>query len=171
MIGITKNEKEGNPHRGFTILYAILITTTVLAIGLSLLSVLVQQVSLSGAERESVLSFYVSDSGMECSLYWDIVKNAFRSGADISCDGTDLGVIASTTVPLSPPEPGFIGERYAFDAMFPHGCANIVVLKAVEIATNNVATTTVESRGYNTVCPPAASLKPWRLERGLQTVY
>lgn len=168
MIFITKNKKDGNTRGGFTILYAILITTIVLTIGLSLLNVLVQQVSLSGAGRESALSFYVSDSGMECTLYWDGAADAFRSGANISCDGADLGVIASTTVLLSPP---FMNENYNFDAVFPQGCAKITVTKTVDIITDVVATTTIESRGYNTTCPPAASLKPWRLERGLQTVY
>lgn len=166
-----KNRRYENIRGGFTILYAILITTVVLTIGISLLNVLIQQISLSGAERESGLSFYVSDSGMECALYWDNVQDAFRKSQPVVCDGTNFGVIASTTVPLSPPKPGFIGKQYIFKATFPQGCASITVLKAVEIATNRVATTTLQSRGYNTVCPPAASLKPWRLERALQTEY
>lgn len=174
MIFITKNKKDTQVSRGFTILYAILVTTIVLTIGLSLLEVLIQQVSLSGAERESALSFYVADSGMECALYWDVVGgDAFRNGSPITCDGKPPlapGVIKTIT-PLSPPVPSFNNETYTFSVMFTDGCANISVVKIVNTASSTVATTTVQSRGYNTTCPPAASTKPWRLERGLQTTY
>lgn len=161
-----------NTSGGFTILYAILLTVVVLTIGLSLLSVLVQQISLSGAERESGLSFYTSDSGMECALYWDISGNAFRLGNPITCDGTvplPPGIVKSVAS-LGPPT--LVEEKYTFNALFPNGCANVTVFKIVDTGPPEiVSTTTIQSRGYNTTCPPTASAKPWRLERGLQTTY
>lgn len=162
------------PSGGFTILYAILLTTVVLTIGLSLLSVLIQQISLSGAQRESGASFYVSDSGMECALYWDISADAFRSGSAITCDGNSPlapGIIVTTGIPLTPPSPPLANDTYVFNVLFPDGCANISVIKTINTASSTVASTTIQSRGYNTNCPPAASIKPWRLERGLETNY
>lgn len=173
MIFLQLNKKYKNTNGGFTILYAILLTVVVLTIGLSLLSVLVQQISLSGAERESGLSFYVSDSGMECALYWDITGDAFRTGSPIRCDGNAplAPGIVPTITPLSPPT--LVEETYTFNVSFPDGCANVKVIKIVDTVPIpvRVSTTTIQSRGYNTNCPPTASVKPWRLERGLETNY
>jgi hypothetical protein len=177
MIVVAKNRKYKNIRGGFTILYAILIATVVLTIGLSLLEVLTQQVSLSGAQRESGLSFYTADSGLECALYWDISGDAFRVGSSITCDGNSPlppGIITSGGLISPPPPPSdpFVNEEiYTFSVTFPQGCASLYVRKTVDPLTNNVSTTTMESRGYNTICPPAASAKPWRLERGLRTIY
>lgn len=171
MISIKPKGEHKETRGGFTILYAILIATVVLTIGLSLLGVLVQEVALSGAEKESGMSFYTSDSGMECALYWDINGDSFRTGGPITCDGNSPlppGVIM-TSVALGPPT--LVKETYAFKAMFPNGCADVKVMKIVDTLTNSVSMTTIQSRGYNTVCPPTASTKPWRLERGLETDY
>lgn len=170
----TRNKKYKTRCGGFTILYAILLTTVVLSIGLSLLSLLTQQVSLSGAERESTLSFYVADAGMECALYWDTRVNAFVDGVSISCDGIDIAPSGPVVSDPSPPEPPFKNWEYTFTADFQNGCAILTVIKTVDPTDPlniRVATTTIQSRGYNTVCPPTASTKPWRLERGLQATY
>lgn len=166
----TKTEYK-RPSGGFVILYAILMTTIVLTLGLSLLGVLMQQISLSGAQRESGLSFYTSDSGMECALYWDINGDSFRNATPITCDGAAIAVSGPVVSPLSPPRPNYVNETYAFNATFTSGCSDVTVIKTVNTVTDAVATTTVRSKGYNTVCPPTVSPKPWRMERGLETVY
>lgn len=176
-----KNKKYQNTRGGFVILYAVLLSTIVLTIGLSLLGILVQQVSLSGTGRESSTSFYVADSGMECALFWDLSADAFMSGGPppgtpipISCNGASITPIRGSDTTPSPPSPPLINWNYTFKATFPDGCASISVTKTVDPTDPDdpiVATTTVESRGYNTVCPPTASTKAWRLERGLQTIY
>lgn len=178
-----KNKKYGNIHGGFTMLYAILLTVVVLSIGLSLLEVLIQQVSLAGTAQESFLSFSAADSGMECALYADKI-DIFRQGgtlalpvtcsnAPVSCNG--FSITASKDMPPFIPNPLNMAESIwtcNFQATLPAGtCAQVSVHKIIDNITGALSTTTIESRGYNTVCPPALSLKPWRLERGLQTIY
>lgn len=181
MPAAKKNKKYGNIHGGFTMLYAILLTVVVLSIGLSLLEVLVQQVSITGTARESLLSFSAADSGMECALYADKI-DVFRQGGTAAlpvtcsntsffCNGSSITASKETppSVPFSPSETVWTCK---FEATLPAGtCAKVIIHKITDNITGDLSTTTIESRGYNTICPPALSLKPWRLERALQTVY
>lgn len=176
MLLCAKNKKYKSIRGGFVILYAILLSTVVLTIGLSLLEVLVQQTALSGAERESLSSFSAADSGMECALYADTVQDAFRTGllvtcniTPILCNNSPITVSAPTSVVINPLETAYTCN---FQTNLPEGgCAMVSVEKITDTLTDALATTTIRAKGYNTNCPPAASTKPWRLERGLQTIY
>ncbi len=202
---------------GFVMLYAILITVAVISIGLSLLSVLIEQVPISGLERESSLAFYSADIGLECALYWDNISSpgTFVSGPPwpVTCNNAaplGPGVVKTTslTPPPPPPDPGTTSGKkgrgrgkiggsckgrkscppppppgsvpledwnYAFQFALPQGgCADLHVIKTVDQTDPLnlvILYTSVESRGYNTTCPPAASTKPWRMERGLRVEY
>lgn len=168
-------------------LYAILLTTVVLTIGLSLLGVLMQQVSLSGAERESLYAFSSADSGIECALFADTVQDIFPvvgSGSNwsvdctgtVRCNGNNISV--SIPTPPTPPSAAVPGSpsltewTCTFSAVLPqNNCVNLDVKKIINNTTGDLATTTIQSRGYNTTCPPAASAKAWRLERGIEVTY
>ena len=57
--------------RGFTVLMAVLIAILVLAIASSLVRIVLKQVRFSGSGRESQISYYVADTGIECAFLWD----------------------------------------------------------------------------------------------------
>ncbi len=58
--------------RGFTLLFAILVSVMVLAVGASIINITLKQVILSGSGRESQFAFYAANTGMECALFWDL---------------------------------------------------------------------------------------------------
>src|SRR4051812_46021438 len=60
-----------NKKFGFTLLFASLIVSLLLAIGLAILDITYQQLILSSAAKESKFAFYTADSGIECGLYLD----------------------------------------------------------------------------------------------------
>lgn len=60
-----------NNQKGFTVLYAVLVSSLVLAIGVSIFNIAFKQLVLSSQVRESQFAFYAADSGLECALYWD----------------------------------------------------------------------------------------------------
>jgi hypothetical protein len=173
---MNRNKEKKNTEGGFVMLYAILFTSVVLSIGFGLLELLVGQVSLSGTERESLSSFAAADSGLECAVYWDTVTDSFRSGTvvtcnsnSISCNGNPITVSSPSSVSLGS---GLTKTTCTFSANLPHGnCANISIDKTTVNATGLLTATVIQSRGYNTVCPPAVSQKPWRLERGIEVRY
>lgn len=85
--------KEINNKKGFTLLFAVLVSIMVLAVGASIINISLKQLILSGAGRESQFAFYAANTGMECALYWDL------NGVIVGQDG-----IARYVFP--PPESG-----------------------------------------------------------------
>ncbi|MEX0918517.1 MAG: hypothetical protein WDZ85_00915 [Candidatus Paceibacterota bacterium] len=55
---------------GFVLLYSVLVTTVVLAVGLVLSNIITKQIILSIVARDSQVAFYAADSGYECLQYW-----------------------------------------------------------------------------------------------------
>lgn len=64
-------QKQKNKENGFTVLFATLVGSLVLAIGLAILSITIKQITLASAGRQSQLAFYAADAGAECALYLD----------------------------------------------------------------------------------------------------
>lgn len=65
-------KKINNKEKGFALLFAVLVSVMVLAVGASIINISLKQVILSSAGRESQFAFYAANTGMECALYWDL---------------------------------------------------------------------------------------------------
>lgn len=59
-------------NKGFVLILAVIISSILLSVGLSMFSVALKELILSASGRDSQLSFYAADSAIECALYWDI---------------------------------------------------------------------------------------------------
>lgn len=57
---------------GFAILYAVLVTTVIVAVGLIMSNVTTKQIILSTTGRDSQKAFYAANAGLECALYEDL---------------------------------------------------------------------------------------------------
>ncbi|MEY2702091.1 MAG: hypothetical protein RLY43_724 [Bacteroidota bacterium] len=75
-------KKIQNDKKGFTLLFAILVSVMVLAVGASIINISLKQVILSSAGRESQFAFYAANTGLECALFWDL------NGVIVEEDGT-----------------------------------------------------------------------------------
>jgi hypothetical protein len=58
-------------QRAFVLLYAVMTSTIVLAVGVSIISIALKQLAISTLGRESQYAFYAANTGAECALYWD----------------------------------------------------------------------------------------------------
>jgi hypothetical protein len=147
--------------RGFTLLIAILITSTLLLISTGVIALAVRQAFIADAARQSQLAFYAADTAMECALYWD-VKNpsgnsafATTTGSTVTCNkdvnnGGNEWVVGGSSVST------IQGITFLPDAF----CASVTVTK------NPDGTTIIEAKGYNTC---AASAR--RVERAVRATY
>lgn len=89
----TATLKNKNNQSGFALLLSIIISSVVLAIGVSLLHVSVSQINLASTARESEIAFQAAHAGVDCLWYWryensaepDFVTN--RTDPTISCFG------------------------------------------------------------------------------------
>ncbi len=61
---------------GFALLLAIIVSSIVLAIGVSLLQVSINQINLASTARESEIAFQSASAGMECMQYWRNIKTS-----------------------------------------------------------------------------------------------
>lgn len=65
MMSIRKKTEEG-----FALLLAIIISSVMLAIGVSVLKISVNQVNLATTARESEFAFQAAHAGVDCLAYW-----------------------------------------------------------------------------------------------------
>jgi hypothetical protein len=56
---------------GYTVLFAVLVSSLILAVGVGIMSITLKEITLSIAGRESQFAFYAADSGLECARYWE----------------------------------------------------------------------------------------------------
>lgn len=88
------NRLKTKDSSGFALLLTLVVISVLLAVGLSLLQVTVKQLSLSSIARESTISIYVANSGVECMQYYRSVpayRTQFLSGPasapSVTCGG------------------------------------------------------------------------------------
>jgi Tfp pilus assembly protein PilX len=160
---------------GFTILFAVIVSSLILALGLGIVAITMKEVKLSGAGRDSQLAFYAADSGLECAMYYDIVKYGFATSSSlvglpsITCNGNSLTVDPGLPTPDSATSTFRMYMEYAgaVPSSIPvvgKPCADVAVIKYVD---TGQAKTKIDSRGYNT-CDENNSR---RLERGYSVEY
>jgi hypothetical protein len=150
-------------QRGFTILFAALVASLVLTLGISVFSVAQKQVILSSLGRSSQYAFYTADTSAECALYWDVRHDRFptttphAATVQISCDGNeDMSVnVTSGTGPVI--------SEFEFE---PNGyCAQVTVTKN---ATN--PRTVIHADGFSTPCADI-SISGRALQRSVELSY
>lgn len=152
---------------GYTLLFAVLVSSIVLGVALSILSISRRELLLSSNARESQFAFYAADSGLECASYNDLVGNVFSGGSSpaITCKG-----VANISVSSNSINSDETVYTYTFNlpvdnvdagTALPQMCASVTVVKDVTVirsldaATGNLITTgtnvstVIDSDGYN----------------------
>ena len=153
-------------------MFAILLATVILTIGIAVLDISVRQVKFAGSGRDSSLAFYSADAALECALYQDMISGDFKddhigtNGSTMKCDNL---AISNRVVNCSDPvqnktctwsiEINFSGDT----------CAQVLITKDFDVS-GIITSTTVRASGYNTTCPSSGPSSK-RLERGLQASY
>lgn len=187
------NKKESN-QKGFTLLFAILVSILILAVGASIISIALKQVILSGAGRESQYAFYAANTGLECALYWDLNGTTLNDGEakyifpppntegarrtdldDVTCAGTNISS-GSSEFSQSYTSP-WITEtnktvfRIAISNTINSSLDDILYCTEVTVEKSEVGDevyTTITSQGLNT-CDPENDTRA--VQRGLVLQY
>ena len=69
MIYVANNKKEPGGGGGFALLLTLVVTSIVLAVGLSLMHITLKQFTLSSIARDSEIAFHAANTGLECLQY------------------------------------------------------------------------------------------------------
>jgi Tfp pilus assembly protein PilX len=165
-------------NRGITLLIAVLVTSVIMAIALTILSISFKQFKISSSAKESVLSIYAADAGIECALLWDIrgielrgeavfatsTESSYLGGA-INCFGTDISSVWS----INPN--GTAGAITTFQVEFAQAPQNCVIIEVEKIVlTPETALTEMSSKGYNVPCLEI-NTSPIAVERAIRVKY
>ncbi|MEK7157734.1 MAG: hypothetical protein AAB688_01510 [Patescibacteria group bacterium] len=137
------------PKKGFAMLFSVLISSLLVAIGLSIFSLTLKELTISTSARESQVAFYAANSGMDCAIYWNF-QDKFAGSVAPDVSGVQCGESFGSA--------SASGDVYKFkfditsDTNGP--CVEVVVTKGTD--------TIIESRGKN-ICGAEGR----KVERGL----
>ena len=161
---ISKSRNIGT-NKGFALLIAVIIATIVLTIGISIINTALKEVILASTVRNSLTSFYIADSGVECALYWDNIRGNFQVDS-VFAPGSPPTTIECAGVTIDNVQGGSDVEFMLQDQEDPRApCAKVLVSSVpVGPEEDNVV---VRSEGSNT-CEQNNSR---RVERALEVKY
>lgn len=179
---IKKNIIKGD--QGYTLLFAVLITSIVLSVAISILSVSRKEFLLSSSARESAYAFYAADAGIECADYNDLVLNTFNTVSpppSITCGGITQTINNVTQSVVGSGSTAVTTNTFIFNipvntSATTIACANIQVTKVYVAGPPTTLTTTITSSGYNTgygagASPTCNTSSPKRVERQLKLTH
>ena len=161
----TSNFELRTSQRGFTLLFAILVSGLLFAMGMAIANLALKEIILSSAGKQSEIAFFAADTGAECALYWDLRRVAFPDHqgpqpAAISCTGSTV------TPTVTQASANRATVQFTLDTA--SYCAVVTVAKT----RSPVAATVIESRGHNDPdCSGSARDNPARVERALRVRY
>lgn len=184
--------------RGFALLMTLVVVSVVLAIGLSLVQLSLQQLTLSVDARDSELAFHATSAGLECGIHsrnanpatfidWDDTE----SDPVIDCMEVD-NVNPITATRDNSPATGYVNQfQYELEPNFGtrgNACIEIDMfvihaesgpiddypvgggLGLLDCASGSICTA-VLARGYNKADCSAAAVGPYEIMRELNAVF
>lgn len=162
MTGNTRSKQ-----KGFTLLFASLVGSLLLAIGIATFNIVLRELDLSSVARESRFAFYAADSGWECAFYHDRQREFATSTGS-------LGIPELTTIKCRNGNIGVASTRTAFSAVSTFqmpldgaACADVVITKD-DADGDKISSTVIEARGKNDC---TTNPNPNRVERAIRVKY
>ena len=89
--------KKFSSSKGYTLLFAVIVSVLVLSIASFILSVSRKQAILSSSARDSVYAFYAADSGLECAAEHLDVLATSSAPSIITCGNSALPIVVTNT--------------------------------------------------------------------------
>lgn len=162
--------KKNTHHKGFVILFTILIAAIIMVIGLGIYSIASRETVLSGTAREAQYAFYAADAGVECALYAQYLDNtsgnapiiANPSSMPFNCGAIPASIILGGL--------GFVDNPYVMNIVVDTTHKTCAKVSIFDVG----STRRIISQGYNlcnvTNGQPLLS-NPILVERDLDTRY
>jgi hypothetical protein len=65
-------------QRGYTLLFAVLLTSVIISVAVSIMNIARKEIVLTGSSRESVIAIAAADAGIECATHYDQINVFFH---------------------------------------------------------------------------------------------
>lgn len=164
------NFKKKSKNKGFAILFAVLLASFLVTLGISIFSISLKEIQIVTSIRDSQIAYYAADSARECALYWDAKKGAFPvvsikefkdgESAEVTCNGDTVNLYFSldkNTYTTFVVDPFF--QASSTSSSTPTAS---ILIKKIFNPDNKSVQTSIESYGHNT------SILGRRVERGIK---
>lgn len=176
-----KNKKNNNFKQntiaGFAVLFAILLASFLITLGISIFSISLKEIQITTSTRDSQIAYYVADSARECALYYDN-HGTFPACIDNNCDIIRASKTPTITCNGNPikltftnpfPYPktystGPIPIEKFFQASSSAILAPVSDIRITKTYNQGIITTMIEAFGHNT------GVIGRRVERGIRTI-
>ena len=183
-------------RKGYTLLFAVILSSFILTVAVSILGIARKEVILSSSSRDSGLALMAAQNALECAIYQNNLYNMFDPATDYSnnnftCGGDSSGAPqyisrSSSAYPevmtSSPNISDNIGDIYKYtfyiNWVSSGTCSDVRVYKYNKsFGSYQSQVTLFESRGYNTgwntsVTPNDCSKSsPKKEERAISFIY
>lgn len=186
---MTKSRNQTAHNAGFTILIAIVIASIVIAIALSIMGIVMKQLTLAGIARESEIAFQAANAGAECIRFFDI-SDSHGNTLDVPGNGSAQASAATVTCLSGSPVsnsngPVASGDEQLFTWTWDSDsiCTDVSVYKFYSSTGDEdmdplitdrdcpegVECTIIKARGYNAPCSAISSSRV--VERELTVIY
>lgn len=139
MVNTMRRQPQKETERGIALLIAVVFSSLLMTVALSIYALTLAESDISSTERESIIAFYAADAGIECALYWDLQHDSFNPltpATNITCLGNSATVGG-----------GGATRTYSF-SLSGSLCTDIEVTKTV--SGGLIESTSIVARGYNT---------------------
>lgn len=154
------NLKYFKNKKGFVILFALMLSSIILAISLGVSNIALKEIAFSTSAQGTNDAFFAADTGAECALYHDRTDvNAFPISGTVgavSCSSNESGSGNGTNASYSFTTTGLGGGGQS--------CAKITIVK-------EPGKTVITSKGYNIGDSSCNSTNQNRVERELEITY
>lgn len=179
-------------NKGYTLLFAIIVSSIVLSVAVFIISSSRRQSILSSTVRDSTLAMYAADGAMQCAVmaYYKIGSEfSTTSGLEnkklpcyVTTSITDPSSVFNYTIKNSPTDTstniknGFVYEATVIRLMPNNTCAKINITWGVDKTTDNEKAV-IDAYGYNfdtknyAPCKVNGSANPRAVERGIRTQF
>lgn len=156
--------------KGFTLLFAVLISSVALSVGISIFNISIKELKLSTSARESQFALYASDTGIDCAIFWDLrgtgsaifpTSTQSVNSLGMNCMGSDI--TASWDESQQSANSATTTFTLQFSADLRDPCVDVEVVKNFNLSQE----TRITSRGYNT----CIINNERRTERAIRVIY
>lgn len=147
--------------RGFTLLIAVILSSVLVSITLSLIDIAYKQIVLASTATQSEYAFYNADSALECALYWDQKFNAFDYSSPLSSN-----LLVCGNLPVTGYSVVSLGGSKK-QTKFTIQCSGGGTAGTVTVEKTSTGGTALFGNGYNTCSVNDTR----RIERGLKATY
>ncbi|OGI59396.1 hypothetical protein A3C60_02455 [Candidatus Nomurabacteria bacterium RIFCSPHIGHO2_02_FULL_37_45] len=153
-------------NNGFVILFAVMLSSIILAISLGIANIALKEIKFGTNARDTNNAFFAADTGIECALFSDRPPSSFP----VAGPATALTCASSIPTYSSGTNTGLYS--FVVTGLGNNGtsCAKVSVFKDGDSNPPYVSTEII-SKGYNIGDATCSSSNPDRIEREILTTY